>query len=67
MEENYVTKIHYTKNLIYGECNAVVPVIKKKGKMGTLDIWINPDGITNIFYIPRLEIYGYCVTYETKE
>ena len=35
--------------------------------MVTINTWINPEGMANILSITRLEKYGYCVTYDTKE
>ena len=58
--------IHQAKSVHYGECNTRVLVIKKKGKLGTMDTWINPEGISNILSIATLEKYGYRVTYDTK-
>ena len=67
MEETYTNKIHQAKSALYGECNAGVSVTKKKGKMGTMDTCIKPEGIANIISIIRLEKDGYCITYNTRE
>ena len=66
-EENFSPKIHQLKSTLYGECNTGFSVIKKKGKLGNLDNWINPEVIDNILYIKIIEKYSYCVTYDTKE
>ena len=41
-------------------------VIKKKGKLQTLDNMIDSEGISNILSIPILEKSGYRFTYDTK-
>ena len=66
MEENYATKIHQSKSAMYGYFNAVVSVLSKKGKLVTLDAWINPEVISNILSIPILGKSCYHVTYDTK-
>ena len=42
-------------------------MIKEKDKLGTLDTWINPEVISNIISITKIEKSGYCITYDTKE
>ena len=58
MEEKYVNKINQSKSALYVDYNAGMSVIKKKMKLETLDTLINPEGISNILYIPILEKYG---------
>ena len=59
MEEKYATKNYQPKSSLYGECNVRVSVIKKKGKLVTLETCINPEGITNVLYITKLDKDGY--------
>ena len=40
---------------------------QEKGKQENMDAWINPKGISKIFYIPRQDKANYCVIYDTKE
>ena len=39
----------------------------RKNETGTMDTWINIEGIDNILSIPRIEKSGYQVNHDTKE
>ena len=39
--------------------------MNKMRKFGTLGVWLNKQGLTNILSIPLLEKTGYRVTYDT--
>jgi hypothetical protein len=47
-------------------CNAGTVVTNKKGKLGRLNVWYLPDGITNIFSMHELEKM-YRITYDSLE
>ena len=46
-----MTKIHQANSALYVEYIAGLSVMKKKGKLGALDTWINPESTANIISI----------------
>ena len=60
----YATKVHHPIIALYGYFNAGFSFINNKVKLVTFNTKINSDGIAKILSIPKLEKYGYCVTYK---
>ncbi len=52
---NLVQDIKTTKDGLTGHCNAGTTNTNKTGKFGSLDIWVNTEGIANILSLDKLE------------
>ena len=63
--KHHVTDVRESKRLLRGQCNVGTSTISKVGNLGQVEMWYNPEGITNILSLPRLEQHGYRVQYDT--
>lgn len=61
-----VKSIKETKNSLTGRCNAGTTHTNKKGKFGSLEVWVNEQGIANILSFDKLEEH-FEISYHTKE
>ena len=52
---------------MFGNFNAGTTSTNKKGCFGSIGCWLNKEGISNIFGIPKLEEMGFCITYDIME
>ena len=52
---------------MFGHFNTGTTSTNKKGNLGSIECWINKEGINNIFSIPKLEEMGYRIIYDSQD
>ena len=52
---------------MFGNSNSGTTYTNNKGCVGSIECWINKEGIANIFSIPKLEEMGFCITYYIQD
>ena len=52
---------------MFGHWNAWTACTNKKGWFGSIEFWLNKEGIANIFSIPKLKDMGFYITYNSRD
>ena len=58
---------HKVNTFLRGNCSGVTNLSNDKFTYGEFEMGINCNGIMNLLSIPKLEKYGYHITYDTLE
>ena len=58
-----LTYVHESETFLYVHQNAGTTSMNMKGEYGSIDFWLNEEGIANIFSIPVLKNLGFYITY----
>ena len=60
--EEILKYVREEKRNIFGHCNTGTTTTNKKGSFGSIECWLNKEGIAKIFSIPKLEEIGFFTT-----
>ena len=53
--EYFLTYAREVNNWLFGHFNVGTTSTNKKSRVGSIECWINKEGVANIFIIPNLE------------
>ena len=67
MNTGLLTDVHESETFLYGHCNSGTTSTNLKGKYGSIDCWLNEEGIANIFIIPVLKNLVLRITYNSND
>ena len=61
-----LTNIFESPDTLFAYCNSVTTATNTKGNLGSLECWLNKNGIANLLSVPELTKLGYIIKLENR-
>ena len=66
MKPDILTNIFKSPDTLFSHCNSGTTATNTKGMLGSLECWLNENGIVNLLRISELTSLGYTITSDNR-